>query len=211
MSTKIALTSAAIALALGASAGATITVTQGSSAPTYANTLTFDEPGAPTGDNVASDAFTAYGISSLVSGEGGNFVGSLESNPAFSWLGDTNVFYGPFGVFINLDQDATAFSMQYWDSSGPPSGFSGGAAVVVFNDGVEVGSWFGTPAFGGFGDAWFDIVATDGMVFDEVRALGFGFFPEAVVDNLSWQVVPAPGAGAILGLAGLAAIRRRRA
>lgn len=212
MSIKTAITTTAISLAVGASASATITITQGSSAPTYSSTLTFDEVGGPTGNNLPSDSFSAYGMSSIYSGEGANFVGSYENDPGLAWLGSDNVFYGPFGIYMEIGEDVTAFSMQYWDSSGPPTFSGGGSAIFVYNDGVEVASMFSiTPAFGGFGNEWFDIVASDGMVFDEVRAVGFGFFPQAYVDNLSWQVVPTPGAGAILGLAGLAAIRRRRA
>lgn len=213
MSTKIALTTSAIALAVGASAGANITITRGATVPTYSSTLTFDEVGGPTGANVAADAFAAYGIAEIYSGEGSNNVGSYATTPGLQWLGADNVFYGPFGVFVEIGEDVTAFSLEYWDSSGPPTFSGGGAAILVFNDGVQVASMFSiTPAFGGVGDPGFNIVATDGMVFDEVRAVGFGrIFPQAYVDNLSWQVVPTPGAGALLTLAGFATLRRRRA
>lgn len=212
MSTRIAITSAAIALALGASAGASITITRGASAPTYSSTLTFDEPGAPTGTNLPATSFSSYGMAEIYSGEGSNQVGDLSGQPGLGWIGSDNVFYGPFGVFMEIGEDVTAFSLEFWDSSGPPTFSGGGAGILVFNDGVQVGSMFGiNPAYGGFGDSWFNIVATDGMVFDEVRAVGFGFFPQSYVDNLSWQVVPTPGACAILSLAGLATLRRRRA
>src|SRR3546814_9914877 len=46
-----------------------------------------------------------------------------------------------------------AFSIQAWDPSGPPSPFGGGLGVFVFDDGVEVGSGFFTPAWGEIGRA----------------------------------------------------------
>lgn len=124
-------------------------------------------------------------------------------------LGDGNSFFGNFGIFLTFDDDVTEFSAQVWDPSGPPSPFGGGLGVFVFNDGVEIASYFGEPAWAGLGDSWFDIAATDGMVFDEVRILGFGFTPTTYADNLSWNPVPAPGALALLGLAGLSRRRRR--
>ncbi|MBX3352758.1 MAG: hypothetical protein KF684_07470 [Phycisphaeraceae bacterium] len=212
MNTQNTIVAAGLALALGASAGAAITITRGTSAPTYASTLTFDEPGGATGTDLPSSSFQSSGIASLYSGSGSNFVGPLGNNPGFGWLGSSNVFYGPFGVFIEIGQDVDAFSFQFWDSSGNPTFMGGGARVIVLNDGVEVASTIAfRPAFGGTGDSWFNIEATDGMVFDEVRALGFGFFPESLVDNLSWRVIPTPGACAVLAFAGVATLRRRRA
>ncbi len=212
MSSKFLIASALLAGLAAVPATATITITQGSSAPTYSSTLNFDEPGAPTGANVAGNAFAAFGMAELISGEGSNFVGDVSAIPGLGWVGSSNVFVGPFGVFMMLDTDVTEFSMQFWDNSGPASGFGGGAAIAVFNDGNEVGSFFiQNPAYGGFGDSWINIVATDGMVFDEVRGLGFGFGPESIIDNLSWNAVPTPGAAALLALGGLTGLRRRRA
>lgn len=212
MNVHATIATAGLALTLGASAHATVTITRGASAPTYSSTLTFDEVGGPTGMNLPAGSFAAYGMAEIYSGEGSNNVGSYASTPGLQWLGADNVFYGPFGVFMEIGEDVTAFSLEFWDSSGPPTFSGGGAGILVFNDGVQVGSLFGiNPAFGGFGDSWFNIVATDGMVFDEVRAVGFGFFPQSYVDNLSWQVVPTPGAAALLTLSGAATLRRRRA
>ncbi|MCA9296893.1 MAG: hypothetical protein KC983_10250, partial [Phycisphaerales bacterium] len=137
-----------------------------------------------------------------------------DFDPIFAggWgLGDGNSFYGNFGVFMTFDNDVSEFSLEVWDPSGPPSPIGGGLFVVVLNDGVEVASGGYTPAWGGLGDSWFDITTTGGMVFDEVRILGFGFQPTTFVDNLSWNEVPAPGALAMLGVAAIGARRRRRA
>ena len=193
---------------LCAPAAGSITVTQGSSAGSYATTLTFDESGGPTGA-VATDAWAGIGITELQSGDGLPLVDDFSSAPGQGWLGAGNAFFGNFGVFMTFDTDLSAMSFQAWDPSGPASPFGGGLGVFVFNDGVEVGSSFGTPAWGGVGDAWFDITTSGGMVFDEVRILGFGFGPTTYVDNLSWTAVPAPASAGVLAL-GLVGARRRR-
>ena len=195
----------------GSAALGAVTIAQQSTAPTYSTTLNFDEAGGPTGLNVPANSWSGIGLSSITSGEGSNAVTQVNTNPGFDWLGDGNVFYGPFGVFMQFGEDLTEFSAQYWDSSGPAVGFGGGAAVVALNDGVELGFAFLTnPAFGGVGDTWIHITTDGGMVFDEVRFVGFGFFPEAYVDNLSWNAVPAPASVMVAGLALAAAGRRRR-
>lgn len=199
------------ALASAATAQAAVTITQGASAPTYSTTLNFDEPGGPTG-SVPATAWTAYGISRLESGTGPDtFVTTMTSTPGFGWLGTGNVAYGPFGVFITFGGDLTEFSARYWDSSGPGGPFGGGAAAVALRDGVEVGSFFiASPAYGGVGNPWINITTSGGSTFDEVRLLGFGFFPEAYVDDLSWNAVPAPASAAAFALLGAGLARRRR-
>lgn len=203
---------AAALAACGSTAGAaaSITVTQGSSAPTYGTTLNFDEVGGPTGV-VGTDAWAGIGLTELQAGDGVPFVSDATALPGFGWLGTGNSFLGNFGIFMTFDSDLTNFSGQIWDPSGPPSPFGGGLVIFLFNDGVEVFGDAYTPAWGGIGDTWFDISATGGMVFDEIRILGFGFNPTTYGDNFSWNAVPTPGSVALLGSAGLLAARRRRA
>lgn len=198
-------TAAALLCCAAASAGITIAQTE-APAPTYATTLTFDEPGTPTG-SVPSNAFASTGLAVLESGTGVNTVGDVTG--FLPWVGSGNSFYGPFGVFMTFSNDLTEFSTQAWDPSGPPSPFGGGMGVYVFNDGIEVASAFVTPAWGGVGKSWFNVTTTDGSVFDEVRILGFGFPYETYVDNLSWNAVPGPGGLALLGLAFARRSRRR--
>jgi MYXO-CTERM domain-containing protein len=211
-----ALTSLAVAaVAIAASpAWAGYTITQGSSAPTYTDrTLNFDEPGTPTGVVPTDTWSVSHGITEMQAGDGVPQVDLWDSSPAGGWgLGDANSFFGNFGVFMTFDHDITAMSLEVWDPSGPPSPFGGGLIVFLFNDGVEVGNGAGTPAWGGVGDSWWDIVGTGGDVFDEVRILGFGFSPTTYVDNLSWNMsaTPGPGTLALLAMAGLASRRRRR-
>lgn len=203
------LTATAAIMAAGSAALADITVTQGDSAPTYATTLNFDEVGGPTGV-IDPGAYAGIGITELQAGDGTPFVGDNDT-PQGGWgLGTGNSFFGAFGVFITFDSDLTEFSSQVWDPSGPPSFSGGGLGFFFFDDGVEVGSAFDiTPAWGGLGDTWFDVTTTGGSVFDEVRILGFGFFPTTVVDNMSWNAVPAPSSALILSV-GLVGLRRRR-
>lgn len=202
----------AVPVLLAASAAsATITITRGDSAPTYATTLNFDEPAGPTG-SVPSGSWSALGMSSIVSGTGNAFVGNLSSIYGVPGLGTGNAATGAFGLYMNFSQDLTEMSFQYWDSATASGPFGGGAAVIVLNDGVEINRYFiSNPNVGGNTNSWFNVVATGGSTFDDVRLVGFGgAFPEAFTDNVSWNAVPAPGSLALLGLGGLAAIRRRR-
>ncbi len=199
---------AVLAIALPAAASAAVTVTNGASAPTYATVLNFDEAGGPTGINVPNNSWAGspWFIPTFVSGEGSNFVG----DNSFATGDASNSYAGPFGVFITFGSDLTAMSFQGWDPSGPPSPIGGGAGAIAFDNGVEVGSWFGTAAFGGAGDPWFDITTTDGSVFDEVRFLGFGFSPTSYVDNLSWNVVPEPTGVLLIGIGAISLLQCRR-
>jgi MYXO-CTERM domain-containing protein len=212
----LATIAAAAALMTVGHASAGYTITQGASAPTYGTTLNFDEPGGPTGA-VSTDAWLSLGITELQAGDGAPQVDNFD--PTFGgsggWLGGgTNSFYGNFGVFISFDSDITEFSAQVWDPSGPPSLLGGGMIVELYDDGNYVGGLsFGseaTPAWGGLGDSWFDITTDSGSAFDEVRFVGLGFGPTTFVDDLSWNAVPAPGALALLGLAGVCGRGRRR-
>lgn len=146
----------------------------------------------------------------MQAGDSTPFVGDNDT-PNGGWgLGTGNSFYGAFGVFMTFSTDLDALSLQVWDPSGAPSPIGGGAVAFTYNDGVEVSNFAFEPAWGGLGDTWLNITADGGMVFDEVRILGFGFFPTTVVDNLSWNAVPTPRAAALMGVAGLASARRRR-
>jgi MYXO-CTERM domain-containing protein len=181
-------------------------------APTYGTTLNFDEGGVPVGTAIASDSFASFGVSSLAAGDGFNRIDNFSTMPGFGWLPDSNAFIGGFGVFMNFDTDLTEMSAQVWDNSGPASPFGGGMFVVLLNDGVEVSFNIVDPAFGGAGDSWFNITTDGGDVFDEVRFVGAGFAgPLTIMGQASWNVVPAPGAVAVLGLGGFGAARRRRA
>jgi len=192
------------------SASAAIVITQtAAAAPTYATSLTFDEPGTPTGV-ITPGAFAGIGLAELQAGDGVPIVDDLTGN--FPWVGPGNSFFGNFGVFATWSTDLTEFAAQVWDPSGPATPFGGGLGVLVFHNGAQVGGGFFTPAWGGLGQSWFNITTTDGSVFDDVRILGFGFGPTTIVDSLSWNAVPAPGALALLGLAfGRSARRRSRA
>ena len=184
-------------------------ITQGPGAPTYTDfSLNFDEAGGPTG-NVLPDGWLATHGITLDSGVGGGgFV--TDWDPILGWnLGDGNAWAGGFGAFMTFDQDLTAMSVQVWDPSGPWSPFGGGLAIYLFNDGMEVATASFDASWGGVGDTWHDMVADGGDVFDEVRILGWGMTPETYMDNLTWNVIPGPGALAFLALGALASRRRR--
>lgn len=186
----------------------------GSSAPTYGTTLTFDEPGGPTGATATNAFAGSHGVSYLDAGDGAPYVSDVTGTPGYGWCGTGNSLTAVYGVFMQFDSNITEFSAQFWDPSGPPSFFGGGAVAFLFDNGVQVGDLAGysfTPAWGGVGDEWVHVTTDGGSVFDEIRILGFGFFPESHMDNASWNAVPAPGAAALLCVAGLGGTRRRRA
>jgi len=187
-----------------------ISVTQGSSGTTYSTTLNFDEAGGPTGFVNTGD-WAGLGLASISSADGVHQVNDYTASVG-PWVGTGNSFFGNFGVTMVFDSDLTHFSAQAWDPSGPSSFSGGGFKGVALHDGVEVGSFFSSPgpAWGGLGDEWWDVTATDGMVFNEVQLFGFGFSPTTYVDNISWNAVPAPSGLALIGLGGFVASRRRR-
>ena len=100
-------------------------------------------------------------------------------------------------------------SFEAWNNDQDP--FFGGIGIFVLNDGIEVAALFTMPAWAEVGDPGFSITTTGGDVFDEVRIVDFGFASFGMfTDNYSWNNVPAPGALALLGLAGVTSRRRRR-
>lgn len=210
----VSLVAAATCTAIAGAASAAINITQSTTvAPTYGTTLNFDEPGTPTG-TVASNSFASYGIANFGTGDNINVVdiGAYNTAPGYSWLGTGNSAHGSYGLYLNFSSQLSAFSCQYWDDSGPGSFFGGGAAVIALLNGVEVGSLFlNNPAFSSTGKSWINVTTTGGTTFDEIRLVGFGFFPQAYADNLSWNTVPAPSAAGLLALSGIVVCRRRRA
>lgn len=189
-----------------------VNVSVGSSAPTYGTTLNFDEPAGPTGEFIPTDAWSGLGISSLQAFDGNNNVSNLNSTPGFGWLPDNNVFVGNFGLAFEFENDVTEFSAQVWDNAGPADFISGGMIAVAQKDGVDVGSFFWEfPIFGTGDDNWFNFTTTGGDSFDRVAFVGFAFVsPVTIIDNVSFNTVPAPSAGMVLGLGLLGASRRRR-
>jgi hypothetical protein len=206
--TGVMLTVAMFGTAAAAHGG--VTIVQGPTAPSYAMNLNFDEAGGPTGKVEPTAWLATYGIT-IEAGTGTEFVDDFDDANGGWGLGDGNSFFGNFGVFMTFTDDLTEMSFDAWDPSGPQTPFGGGLGVFVLNDGVEVANAFVTPAWGGVGDPAFNITTDGGMVFDEVRVLGYGFAPTTYVDNLSWNVVPAPGCIAMLGTAFLLGRRRRTA
>lgn len=212
MKGQFVLGAAATLLLTTVPASAAITVTQqAAAAPTYSITLNFDEVGGPPAGGAAPlNAWdTSHGIPIADAGVGGGVV--IDNfNGALPWLPNNNTAYGAFGLFWTFGTDLTEASFQAWDTSGPPGPFGGGMGISLWNDGVEVSFTFHNPAWGGVGDTWYNITTDGGSVFDEIRVLGFGFFPETFMDNMSWNVVPGPGGLMMLAVAGLVGSRRRR-
>lgn len=209
----IAMIAAGAAMS-GAQAVAQVTITQGNSAPSYATTLNFDEPGGPVSNPIFSSLPNTswqgtHGIilDSQDSVQRVGVYGAATGNP---WLPANNTFMGGFGMNVTFDQGVTEFSLQHWDNSGPGGPFGGGFRIDIYDGAAAVGSLFGTPAWGSNDNSWIDLVAGAGTSFDRVEISGFGSSPMVFADNMSWNTVPAPGSLALMGLGGLIATRRRR-
>lgn len=219
----IAIAVAAQAAVLCASANAQIAWTAtptATPAPTYANTLNFDEAPLPanagTQTPIASNAYASRGVTSITSN--GGVIVNNGNVPGWTFFPAGNQATASSYIAVQFAYDITSFSAQFWESA-PNSGFNGGGARIdLYDNGTVVGSHFITNPFwqGNLNviatlPTWFNAVATGGVVFDRVEFLGFGnpFGSDtAAIDNLSW--VPSPGAAALLGMGGLFAGRRRR-
>lgn len=208
MSYKFAPALAAAAV-LTAGASAAVTVSQGVSAPTYGTQLNFES--VATGF-YAANTWAGLGLSSITDGAnpGVSIVDVSAVNP---WV-TSNVADGfAFGLFLTFSQDATEASFQLWSSAGPPGPFGGLSVLaldandnVVGSLGVSTPVWVTNPNNG-----WINITTSGGDSFSQIRIVYGGFgSPQLFADNFSWNLVPTPGAAAMLGL-GLLGARRRRA
>jgi hypothetical protein len=210
MKTFVLLSSAALAVAPAATAGYTFTQSA-AQAPTYASQLNFDAPGTPTGFVNKNAWQPGYGVS-IYCGDNPNGAFVDNFNGVYPWLPNNNAVSGPWGVYVDFDQPVTNLSFQAWSDAGPPTFFGGGLIVWILdaNDNIIDGDVF-NPAWGGVGNTWFNISATGASTFSRVLIAGNSFaLSETIVDNLSWNTVPGPGAAALLAL-GMAGSRRRRA
>ncbi len=201
------------ALAVAAPATAAISITQSAApAPTYQTLLTFDEPGTPSGGLVPSNYWKpGYGLT-ITDGVNGNNTVIDNLTGTFPWLGTGNVDVGTFGVYLAWNQDVAALSFQAWDPSGPPSPFGNGLTVLLLDasDNILEGNTY-TGAWGGVGNTWFDVTTSGGDSFRKAIIFNNSFDPTSFVDNVSWNLVPGPGALCVLGLGLVGLGRRRRA
>lgn len=193
-------------------------------APTYSNTLNFDEAPLPAGAPgvVASNAYVSRGVSAMNwIGGGGVLVNSGNTVFGTTFMPTNNQAVSNAYIEFYFAQDVNQFSAQFWDSApnASPTG-SGGARIDLYNNGVMVNNFFISNPFwtsnigvAGTLPTWFNVVTAPGVVFDQVVFNGFGLNfgdDNLAVDNLSWNTVPTPGAAALLGMGGLFAGRRRR-
>jgi len=207
---KSTLVIAAIAGAgMSTSAMGAITVTQGAAQNAFGDySITFDEPGVPTGVALPTNFYQGSHGVTITPGQAN--TGGVDDWTTINGFptGTGLAYLGPNGVSFAFDYSVTGFDFQVLDPSGPGGPFGGGARIDLFDNGSNVGSLFFTPAWGGAGDEWFHVIADGGDSFDTVQVQGFGFPPTTYVDNATWT--PAPGSLALLGFAGMA-MRRRRA
>lgn len=126
--------------------------------------------------------------------------------------GEVATFGGlmPFtGFGLKYTQNTVAkMTLRYWDDS-----FTGGAArlQVIFEDAVNGVFDSGVKDFDpGFASSGFRAGTTFAFLAQNSRNPLVNDFADTEYNNLSITLIPAPGAAALLGLAGLAVGRRRR-
>jgi hypothetical protein len=189
-------------------------ITQGASAPVYSgHSINFED--API--NVNMDPFTFYQASDgifFTSGGGALAASNFDDtegidggqSPGGIQLG------GGFGITFHFDNDVQELSWQGWapGTSSPPLG---GINVLVFNDGNLVASYQGISPFGGVGDEWFNVLATQGDSFDEITFFNGAFNSFfAYVDNISYNntAIPEPTTLGLMAMVGAIAVFRRK-
>jgi uncharacterized protein (TIGR03382 family) len=219
MKVQIVAIAALSVLSVSTPAFAGYVVTQTLAAPTQytEKTANFDEAFAFVG---AQNPYTSYSSINGLTVEGlnggcatGNWNALHNMNGGFGSLG--NSIYGGLGISLKFNKDIDALSFQGWADGS--SGFQAGMSVFIKNDGVQVGNAFfaSSVAFGSNANlekSWYNVTGTDGAYFDEIVFYNAAFNSfTTYADNLSWENIPAPGAMALLGLAGAVARRRRRA
>lgn len=208
---KASMAAAAVAITMSAApaAHAGYSIVQGASAPTYANTVVFN---SPVGNNLPTNTWAAQGISSVVGYDTG-FASVTNMNPANPWAPNTNVLYSPWGLEITFDQQVTSVSFRGWGNGGTPGPFGGGTFVTLKQNNTDLfGAGFNA-AWGGVGNEWFNVTTTAGSTFNRIVFSSnlFAGLPQQFISQMSWTTaVPAPGAMALLGLAGVVGSRRRR-
>jgi len=215
-SSLIVAVGAAAAAACTANAQVTWTASV-AAAPTYATGLNFDEtPLPPTVPGVVpANAYASRGVTSITSNSAVN-VRNGNAPLGVSFLPAGNQAYGANVIVLQFAYNLTAISAQFWESAptfNPISG--GGARIDLYNNNTLVSSYFfNDPYWSNNNPAttptWFNAVCNPGVVFNHVEFNGFSstLSDTAVIDNLSW--VPTPSAAGLMGVAGLAALRRRR-
>ena len=215
MRTKTLMTAALAATALTSMAAAEIVVTQTpESGPVYTDhSIDFNEPGVPVG--VPMDPFTFYQASDGISFGSGNGFTMVEDWDTLEGIaggeGMGNQLAGGFSVRMMFDTPINEISWQGWADGNPAPPF-GGINVILKRDGAELAFYSGVAAFGGIGDEWFNVTSSgDSEAFDEIVFFNGAFSSfTSYVDTISWSnPVPAPGAMALLGIAGLIGRRRR--
>ncbi|MHC5113847.1 MAG: hypothetical protein ACYTGP_05405 [Planctomycetota bacterium] len=211
MKVSIVASAAAITLTAGSAFGAYNITQSDTSQATYGTFVDMDEPGMPQGVPLGAPYAHPNGSISFNSGNGYLEANDWDTMAGIAGgAGDGAQLAGGFSVWMLFDSDITEINFQAW-ADGSPSPPFGGMNIALFNDGAQVGFYSGVAAFGTEIGSWFNVTADGGDAFDEVRAFNGAFNSfTTYVDNVSYNApLPAPGALALLGIAGLVGRRRR--
>ncbi len=210
--TKILATAAGLALAAGAMANPALSLAPGAS---------MDNVGA----RAATNAVTTFDVTGIISfngqGDIGNTVVDLDLAAALGYASGTSITMTSVGWDVTL----TSFGASWLSEIAVSFGDTSGAPAPIFLRPGAGSDFPGTSTpFSSGGQVQFDsIPLPDIILADGVLRMEFfeSFDDDALLDDGIWEsgtlsigtfepLVPAPGAAAVLGLAGVAGLRRRR-
>ena len=189
-----------------------------------------------TGGIAGSQDFDAYAIYDIVAIDDFTIGSSMNLTSASMVLAGWNGYAGTAGVmgytvsiFSSLEAAGNSIYgdvvSEYFDTTSASGSWGGVGDLITFDlSGIELAAgsyWIGITPFNGFaanGQTGVAISSTgDGVAAQANPAGGFGFGPYQMTEaNYAYSLegdlgaVPAPGALALLGLAGIASRRRRK-
>lgn len=209
--TKILATAAGLALAAGAMANPALSLAPGAS---------MDNLGA----RAATNAITNFNVTGIASHDGpgaaGNTVVDLDLAAALGYASGTSITLTSVGWDVTL----TAFGASWISEITVGFGDSLGNGFINLRPGAGTDAPGTSLPFASGGQVQFDsiplpdIILADGVLrmsffegFDDVLGVDDGLWESGFLNLGTFEpAVPAPGAAAVLGLAGLAGLRRRR-
>ena len=188
------------------------------------------------GNISGSQDFDAYGVYDIVAIDDFSIGSSMNLTSASMVLAGWNGYAGTAGImgytvsiFSSLDAAGTSIYgdvvSEYFDTTSVSGSWTGVGDLITFDlSGIELGAgsyWIGITPFNGFAangqTGVLQSVIGDGVSAQANPAGAFGFGPYQMTEaNYAYSLegdlgaIPAPGALALLGLAGIASRRRRK-
>jgi hypothetical protein len=162
-----------------------------------------DNPNGPFHSGIVSGLTITTDSGGLVVNEPGPYSGLITSSVV-------GAFQSPSQLVMQFDEGATGVGFDLWGIetfiAGPPTDIE---YLIYGTDGglLYSGSLATPDSANGY---FIGVASLDPIASIQIRGLRFGLDTTEYVDNVQSWATPAPGALALLGLAGLTGTRRRR-